>query len=341
MKKRNSSVEILRVFSMFLILSGHFYSQSDISLICSGGYITDLLTHGARISVNIFMFITCYFMADVNYKVKVTKVIETYFMLWFYSVVLGITSLIINNQFNYSIIKSFFRFLGGCLWYMTMYISFLLLFQYIAKINNLSKEKHRALSIICLIIFCIYSSIHRFAEGMLAYYGWIVACYICFSFYRRYLEPKIKMRYIVVSTITGLIGYLALVYINSNSNSEVVTSYTSYYLREMTTLPNTFMALSIVLLATRINIGNVNYINKISGCMGAVYIVHQVEVFYTILWRIICSISRLYMSNWSIQGVLIIIFLGFSAVVCLVEKLEPLFSLSVFNQIESAYDTLY
>ena len=166
---------------------------------------------------------------------------------------------------------------------MTMYISFLLLFPYISKITYLSQEKHKILSIICLIIFCIYSSIHRFAEGMLAYYGWIVVCYICFSFYRRYLEEKIKTRYIVVAAITGVIGYMTLVYVISYVNSEAIVSFASYYLEEMTTFPNAFIALSIVLLATRIDIGNIRCINKISGCMGAVYIAHQVEAFYPIL----------------------------------------------------------
>lgn len=343
--KRNSSIEILRILAMFLIFSGHFYGQSSISSICvEGGYGTNLLTSGSRVSVNIFMFITCYFMANPGYKVNGKKITGTYFLLWFYSVILGIVALIANKTFNYEIVKAFFPFLGGALWYMTMYIAFLLLFPFVSKINLLDRDKHKMLSIICIIIFCVYSSIHRFSEGMLAYYGWIIASYICFAYYRKYLEDKIKTKYIVLLSVVSIVGYLGLVGITTYGNGGLV-SYAKYYLSEMTTLPNSFIALFIVLLATRINIGSIKWINKISGCMGAVYIAHQVEAFYPALWREICAACEGYVSNAQLMVLLPVIFVLFAIIVFFIDNIRILIwnridNKKVFKKMELLYDRM-
>ena len=323
--KRNSSIEILRILTMFFIFSGHFYGQSDLSSIYTGGGIAvSLLTSGSRIAVNVFIYITCYFMADKNYKVSGSKITGTYFMLWFYSVILGFATLIINKSFSYGIIKAFFPFLGGALWYMTMYIAFLLLFPFVSRVNCLDRDKHKILSIICFIIFPIYSSLHRFPEGMLAYYGWIVVCYIWLSYYRKYLEVKIKTQYIEITTLIGVMVYFVLVWMTAYNKNGTLVSYAYYYLTEMTTLPNVLMSLPLVLLSTRINIGNRKWINNIAGCMGAVYIAHQIQAFYPTLWKLICIALKFILPNVSIIPVLFIVFIVFTAIVFFIEKIRIL-----------------
>lgn len=103
------------------------------------------------------------------------------------------------------------------------------------------------------------------------------------------------------------------------SNIGVITSYSRYYLDEMTTLPNTFIALFIVFFATRINIGSLGVINKISACMGAVYISHQIQAFYPTLWKVICSLCNNYLGGFSIFVVLFVVFILFVVIVMLFE----------------------
>lgn len=153
-KKRNSSVELLRILSIFGIIMMHCFGEYYLT--CTGcdlvfGIIINSLFNTG---VSCFMLISGFF----GLKFNINKLIKILFLVLFYSYI----DLFIRFQFESSaltfavVLKSLFPLFTGKYWYISCYIIIYILSDYInGFINQLSMKKFSFLLIVLLTFYYV------------------------------------------------------------------------------------------------------------------------------------------------------------------------------------------
>ena len=86
-QQRNSSFELLRIFSMLCIIAHHFYVHGGMSGLTTGNrFLMSLFDFGGKFGVILFMLISGYFMVEA--KFKVTKLVKLLTQTLFYSIII-------------------------------------------------------------------------------------------------------------------------------------------------------------------------------------------------------------------------------------------------------------
>ncbi|WP_342562648.1 acyltransferase [Paenibacillus sp. FSL R7-0345] len=180
--EKNSSIELLRIFLVFLVILIHAtplgkIKLGEISNINLG--VTYLIYSFARPAVNIFIIISGYFLCDkvINIKKSTNKLLQP---ILFFLPVLFFYSIISLNENGYGLIKSlllsllYIPTLGGVffhLWYIASYILLLLATPYLNLIiRNLESKKLLNLIFICLLPIVLISSISDFFGLKVTYF---------------------------------------------------------------------------------------------------------------------------------------------------------------------------
>lgn len=162
--KRLSSVELLRVFAMFLIVLGHtswetnWHFSSTFSL--SNVFIQSLWI-GGKFGVNIFFLITGYFLSTRS-KFKVKPLISLWIEVLIVSWLIVIFSLIFSvpGQNTKNILSSLFPISLNSYWFITVYFFLYLLSPVLNKlISIISKREFNYILLLGFIYLFILSSL--------------------------------------------------------------------------------------------------------------------------------------------------------------------------------------
>ena len=160
-KNRNSSIELLRILSIFGIIMMHCFGK--YYLICAGYN----LVFGIIINVLFNTGVTCFMLISGFYGLKFNfhKLIRILLLVLFYSYIdLLIHYIFSNSSFTFSrVLQSIFPLLTGKYWYISCYIIIYILSDYINEyIYQLSYVRFTCLLIILLIIYYVAPSILNF-----------------------------------------------------------------------------------------------------------------------------------------------------------------------------------
>ena len=87
-KERSSNLELLRLLAMFCIVANHLVGQGDVLRDASGVnfLFSFFVGNAARISVNVFLIIGCWFMADASFRGS--RFVKLWLEELFYTVIL-------------------------------------------------------------------------------------------------------------------------------------------------------------------------------------------------------------------------------------------------------------
>lgn len=137
--QRNSSIELLRVISMLLILSGHYcyHGVKNSASLCQfdGHSINCLLDYCIMeyvwivscVAVNCYVFITGYYLADkVAFRWK--ALIGLWFQTFFYCFVFLLLNLAIFGNCNHrDLLRIFMPIYNKSYWFITEYFGLMLI----------------------------------------------------------------------------------------------------------------------------------------------------------------------------------------------------------------------
>ena len=105
-KERDSGIELLRIFAMFLVIGVHALNYGDFFDMArdaggSSGSSALLIKIAARSAVNIFVVISGYFMihSAFNLKKSYRRAWDTYIKIFFYSVVLSVIFIALGSEY--------------------------------------------------------------------------------------------------------------------------------------------------------------------------------------------------------------------------------------------------
>lgn len=157
---RDSNIELLRIFSMILIVAHHFslhgvlkeFPENPLANQSVTSFLAQVIQLGSKAGVTLFIIISGYFMVQSNMKVK--KIFLLLFQVLFYSILGFAIATVLGISIDLSsIIKAFFPIIHGQYWFITAYVVLYLISPYLNKLllNLTEKEYLNMLGIMTLL----------------------------------------------------------------------------------------------------------------------------------------------------------------------------------------------
>ena len=296
-KTRDSRFELLRIFSMLLIVAHHFayhggYVITDTS-IGFNVFLYKFFEIGGKVGVNLFVLISGYFL--INSKFKISKLIKLLLQVFTYSFVIYIVMVLCGNQtltFG-DLVRNCLPTMANQYWFATCYVALYLLSPYInACLNNISKKQHLILIAILLLIGSILPYIPYIHTTLVLNLGWFLLLYIIGAYISKYGIPWLtdntkqsKILTIVLAILLYLIILLGYVFLDINLAS----------LNNIFCL--CFSILVFLIFRNMTKIKNVKWINIISSAMFGVYLIHDNNYLRPIIWQDILKCPSHFTSN--------------------------------------------
>lgn len=225
MKEKNLSIELLRILSMYMIVLLHYLTHGNILINfteykLSNQICISFLEIISIISVNIFVFISSYFL--MNKKDTKKYIIKSFLELWFVNFIIVIIYILkLRLPVSIDLIKMFFPFISQTYWFMDAYILLLIFIPYINKmLNSLSKKELLGLILIMFFTNSIFSFIPNItiitttANSL----SWFINIFIITYYLKKY-KISIEKRKMVVFhflyiTIMVLLFFMVCKYFN-------------------------------------------------------------------------------------------------------------------------------
>lgn len=285
MKNRSSNIELLRIIAALFVLLYHTVNATiDINALelPSRFIMTGLFFGMGRISVNIFVIISAWFLCKYNFKLE--RITNTWLSTIFYTVPIAITFVYFGKADLVYLITNMFPVFFQPLWFITTYVFLLFLTPLLNLIlSKYEKRKCRNMIIFLSVLFVLPMTFLPWVRG--AFYsevGWFCVLYLITGYLRIYQPLKIvnnKKICLLVFIISYLfiISWYILYYdvpykFLSNYLEFAGITYASF-LNFTSSLPSFFASFSFFFLFKNMNITKLNnVINYISKTSLDVYI---------------------------------------------------------------------
>ena len=295
--ERNSSVELLRIFGMLMIMSGHYvvhggFPDFTYDTLSGAKVFLQIMSMYGSMACSVYAMITGYYLIDVReggsgyYKRIIPLICEIYF----YSISIYILMCIINADALTikDLIRALFPTIFGQ-WYVVYYLLLYLFIPYINMVlQALSKQEYFKLLI---MIFVIWSIIQTASNNALNFgqFDFFVFTYTIGGFIKLHLKPlKPSGRskcFILSVLLLILISCSAIAFdcVGMLTKKNIFVSHYAYF-RNYNMVLALSAAIVLVILATNINFTN-KYINLIASSLIGVYLIHDNRTFRKWLWE--------------------------------------------------------
>ena len=168
-KKRMANLELLRCVAMLMVVVLHYLGKGRLlpeltgeSLGVQGG-VAWLLEAFCAVAVNVYMFISGYFLCTSSFKLS--RLLKLWLQVWLYSVGFGLIGMLTGVMAETSVDIHFFLTLLFPVWmehywFMTAYIFLYLLLPFVGiALRHMTKQQLRCTVIILLIVFSLIKSV--------------------------------------------------------------------------------------------------------------------------------------------------------------------------------------
>lgn len=300
-KNRNISIDLLRILSMIMIVSLHYFGKGGMLNITNIRHTSNVFAWTCEalfiVAVNCYVLISSYFLVKSEFNLK--KFFKLAFEVIFYALFIYLFFVVFRyKDFTFdSFIDNIFPVLTKQYWFITVYLAMYLLSPYLnILINNLSQENHKKLIIILVLIFSIWFSIMPFAENLDKTNGysivWFITIYLIGGYIRLYKnkEESTNYRYLFAYffiTFVVVFSKFILYYLFKKQILLKDYSFTYYNYNSITIL---LSSICLFLFFKSLNLNNICNIFKktiliFSPLTFGVYLIHEHpfirEILYT------------------------------------------------------------
>ncbi|MET7026916.1 acyltransferase family protein [Ligilactobacillus salivarius] len=296
--KRNSSFELLRIISMYLIIVHHFVVHGITQIGNTHGLkrLTMLIMQsGGKVGVNVFVMIGAYFLVEKKFKFsRIIKIsLISIFYSWAIFIVFFLSGKIIISYKWYEILIP----VPGTYWFVGSYIVLMFASPILNKlINNSSKRQYKNMIFFLLVIWSIVPTflISNMVDLGLSHselgnstVSSFVLDYLIIGYIKKYpnnyTESK-KISWLVFFSgisIMILTFYFESFYMYKN---QVVSEYINNFMN-LNSFFEFWISVGLILIFKNITPFNNKFINIISGSTFAVYLIHDNQFIRPILWQ--------------------------------------------------------
>lgn len=285
MKNRSSNIELLRIIAVLFVLSYHTVNATiDINALelPSRFIMTGLFFGMGRISVNIFVIISAWFLCKYNFKLE--RITNTWLSTIFYTVPIAITFVYFGKADLVYLITNMFPVFFQPLWFITTYVFLLFLTPLLNLIlSKYEKRKCRNMIIFLSVLFVLpLTFLPRVRGAFYSEVGWFCVLYLITGYLRIYQplkivnNKKICLLVFIISylfIISWYILYYDVPYKFLSNYLEFAGITHASFLNFTSSLPSFFASFSFFFLFKNMNITKLNnVINYISKTSLDVYI---------------------------------------------------------------------
>ena len=304
-KQRNSNIELLRMFCMFIIIIHHavFYSGC-VNLDCSiNQYWVNFFYIGGKLGSNIFLFVSAYYLVGRPFRFK--GILKTHNSMWFYSAVFFILNYFVGFR-EYRLIdvpETVFPMFYQSYWFCSSYIGMLLFSPFLNKLmKNLSREQHKWLLIFLGVLMTMPATV---LQGAIAFTDQThiplaLFIYILSGYVKSYLSENTSIifyrKILIVSLIIVWGSSFSAVFVGGVLQQKILIT-SSRYLMSGESLPMILASMSVVLLVVKKEARYNEMINKMSRGTLDVYLIHMNHFVYIWLWNTVLPLQSRYGSK--------------------------------------------
>lgn len=342
MTNRNSSYDLLKIISIFLIVLGHVTWQTnfyyDSSCMLKNVFIQSLWI-GGELGVYCFLLISSYYLSTKSFSIRRIK--NIWGITLFYSILIY-TVLVLLKQVSFNLvdaIKSVFPILTGSYWFISAYIGICILMPFLNRfIGVLDFKLYTLFILICSILFTVvpvffkngtYNSPNYFGGTIFnAIFIYFIGGYIK-KFEEKFNKKNMKL-YIFMFLNSILFMLISIIIINLlRMGREIGHSY-GYFLGINS--PFQLMAgVALFLIFKNIQIPNIQLISYIAKSTLAVYVIHTQIVFIPLLWNKYLQIYKYESKSYIILIEILVAFIIFFSCI-LIDKIR-LFVIYIYKRI--------
>ena len=287
--KRDSNIELLRIVSILLVLCSHCISHSNENsgLLLNPDYnitlnhiFCVLIGTWGRLAVEIFVFISAYYMVDKEGGFRSKKVVKIGLQTWFYCIVIMcfVYGFHLRKVSITDIEKEILTPAYPQYWFITNYILFYLLMPFLQIFVN--KLKHSQLKCLVFILTCIIGCF-RMTEGVsnLVYFGYIFLIAALLKRSNGWFERKSKL-ILPVAFILSICLKIAI-YDFDLLTGNGLTAVTLSGLQMLSGFVTTIMAAALFYIFKCLNgrYFETGAIKRLSQATLGVYIIHENLLF--------------------------------------------------------------
>jgi len=307
MKARNSNIELLRIISMMMIISLHFWGHCvDISNVemFSFTYFFGWFFRGlSHVAVNVYVLISAYFLCKSSFKFN--KLIKLILEVWFYSVLIYALCCITGKttpSFG-GILHAGLPILFGEYWFATIYVGMYIISPFLNKaLSAFDKKEMGRLIWVLLLLFSLipnilfYSKWLNFGEG----YGivWFVVLYSIGTYIREYVNiEELRKNKRELYSLCALFLFLPVI------SKALIAAVTTLIIGHQVASGAFFLNNSVIILPASVLVlltflslgirseGGVfsKCVNFIAGSCFAVYLIHDNNRVRNDLWDFVYS----------------------------------------------------
>lgn len=306
-KQRNSSFELLRIISIFLIVMHHFSVHGTFSADSVFSYekiVNEVLQSGGKIGVNVFVLIGSYFLIGKKFNFK--RPIKIALNVIFYSYALLVIAFLLNwPVLNARNIISSILPIPKSYWFANYYI--LLLF-FAPALNILieffDKRQYQNVLILLTTIWVLIPTFlvepMGYSDLALFLYLYLVAGYIKKYSNIFFENRKGALLFFVGSLVLTILSIFSINLLGIKY--QMVLPYSDYFLdtNMLLTMTN---SISLFLVFKNIKMKPNKVINYVSGSMFGVYLIHDNQMVREVIWKYVDSKSIIGGFNLLMYGI--------------------------------------
>lgn len=294
--KRQTNLEILRIFSMLLIVAHHYSVHGGFGELLNTVGVTfnksliEFLGYGGKLGVNLFILISSYFLIEAKFNLnKLKKLIIT---VTFYSVSIYFIFVIydINLLNKKDIIRYSLPIFYNSWWFVTSYTLLYLFIDYInIFIKNLTRQKLEYLIVLLVLIQSILPSFFLMRMSQNIELTWFFLLYLIGSYIKLYLsEYNLNNFFIKNSLMLGIIIYLLsfLSGITFDYMGQFFSFFIGkyYYFAGLYSPTMLFCSVFLFIGFLRLNIQYNFILNYIGASTFIIYLIHDNNLIRNFLW---------------------------------------------------------
>lgn len=360
MKKneRLLNFDVLRCFSMLMIVYIHFFTHGEKyanveAETCShlsdflgliNYVVSQLLDTISTTAVNLFVFITGYFMIECH-TFRIGKLIRLWMPVVFYSVVITSISFVGGQIGIHELLKSFLPIKSNEYWFVTVYFALVLLSPFLAKIaNDLSRKSYLiglgALSFLMLELYKFpygYTYKNGFGTSLMFF----VLLFFVGGYFRKFGEliPYYKIHiksnkwlFVITTILISLIGFSRNVDVESLKVVVGATPYHSFTFIESIVLFQFFLSMKF----------SQNVFTKLCCWLSpytfAVYLIHDNNQVRDWLWHKLLHLENMLNEPYYLLAVVLVPFLVYFVCIAIDYVRKQIFDLLGISKLLNKYE---
>lgn len=296
-KQRNSSIELLRILSMFMIVACHFATHGGFSFepmtLSIPRFWWNIIEMGGNLGVDVFVLISGYFLVKSTGSIfNIKRILRFWGQIIFYSIsiylVFGMLGISKIGDIP-SLIKTFLPITFGSWWFASTYFVLYLIHPFINMLlQKMDKAMYQKYLVLTLTLWCIIPTFTTASfEGNSLL--WFVTLYSVSGYVRIYgLNANInRQHYLAMFLLFSALRYFScVVLILIGTKISFVANHTLFFYGQRSVL--TFIsALSLFMFFEKTHIDYSKAINTIASASFGVYLIHDSNIIRPYLWHVV------------------------------------------------------